>query len=112
MLYISFWDGALALYNMLLCAVRLYLLLRAPDGRRPTDMDTERRQHRITGGFLIALDAVQGVIAVQIVQHGHTYHYPGTLIYVVALHAFYSLTLAITNTVKYRKYCLLRKWSI
>ena len=53
---------------------------------------------------MIALDAALGVIAVEIVQHGHSYHYPGTLIYVVALHAFYSLTLAVTNTVKYRKF--------
>ena len=53
---------------------------------------------------MIALDAALGVIAVEIVQHGHSYHYPGTLIYVVALHAFYSLTLAVTNAVKYRKF--------
>ena len=103
-LYVSFWDGALAIYNILLCAVRFYLLRRVPTGAQVQDRNRELRQYRITGGFLIALDAALGVIAVQIVQHGHSYHYPGTLIYVAALHAFYSLTLAVTNAVKYRKF--------
>ena len=103
-LYVSFWDGALAVYNILLCAVRFYLLRRFPAGAQAQDRNRELRQYRITGGFLIVLDAALGVIAVQIVQHGHSYHYPGTLIYVVALHAFYSLTLAVTNAVKYRKF--------
>lgn len=103
-LYVSFWDGALAIYNILLCAVRFYLLRRVPTSTQPQDRNRELRQYRITGGFLIALDAALGVIAVQIVQHGHSYHYAGTLIYVVALHAFYSLTLAVTNAVKYRKF--------
>ena len=103
-LYVSFWDGALAIYNILLCAVRFYLLRRVSNGTQAQDRNRELRQYRVTGAFLIALDAALGVIAVQIVQHGHSYHYPGTLIYVVALHAFYSLTLAVTNAVKYRKF--------
>lgn len=103
-LYVSFWAGALAIYNILLCAVRFYLLRRVPSSPQAPDRNRELRQYRITGGFLIALDAALGVIAVEIVQHGHSYHYPGTLIYVVALHAFYSLTLAVTNAVKYRKF--------
>ena len=103
-LYVSFWDGALAIYNILLCAVRFYLLRRVPGGAQAQDRNRELRQYRITGGFLMALDAALGVIAVEIVQHGHSYHYPGTLIYVAALHAFYSLTLAVTNAAKYRKF--------
>lgn len=103
-LYSSFWDGALAIYNILLCAVRFYLLRRVPSGAQAQDRNRELQQYWITGGFLIVLDAALGVIAVEIVQHGHSYHYPGTLIYVVALHAFYSLTLAVTNAVKYRKF--------
>lgn len=103
-LYRSFWDGALAIYNILLCAVRFYLLRRVPAGAQAQDRNRELRQYRITGGFLMALDAALGVIAVEIVQHGHSYHYPGTLIYVAALHAFYSLTLAVANAVKYRKF--------
>ena len=102
--YVSFWDGALAIYNILLCAVRFYLLRRVPTSAKAQDRNRELRQYRITGGFLIALDAALVLIAVQIVQHGHSYHYAGTLIYVAALHAFYSLTLAITNAVKYRKF--------
>lgn len=103
-LYISFWDGALALYNILLCAVRLYLLRRVPTGPNQESRDRELRQYRVTGGFLLTLDAALGIIAVQIVQHGQSYHYPGTLIYVVALYAFYSLSLGIANMIKYRTF--------
>lgn len=102
--YVSFWDGALAVYNVLLCAVRFYLLRRIPAGAGARDRNRELRQYRVTGIFLIALNAALGWIAVQIVQHGHSCHYAGTLIYAAALHAFYSLTLAAANAVKYRKF--------
>lgn len=120
--YVSFWDGALALYNLLLCVVRFYLIRRVPKERSPADpaggcgarrvphehgprdRELEFRHYRATGFFLLALDGALGVIAVEIVQHGHSYSYPGTLIYVAALHAFYSLSLSITNAVKYKRF--------
>lgn len=42
-------------------------------------------------------------IATQIVREGYGGNYPGMLIYAAALHAFYSLTLAVVKTVKYRR---------
>lgn len=102
--YVSFWDGALALYNLLLCAVRLYLIRRVPADPRYKDINKECGYYRSTGLFLLALDAALGVIAVEIVQHGQSYHYSGTLIYVVALHVFYSLGISVSNSIKYRKF--------
>lgn len=67
-------------------------------------MEQELRHYRTTGGFLFALDLALSVIATQIVQDGRSYAYPGTLIYVAALYAFYSLTLATVNIFKYRKF--------
>ena len=43
-LYVSFWDGALAVYNILLCAVRFYLLRRVPGGAQAQDRNRELRQ--------------------------------------------------------------------
>lgn len=103
-LYTSFWDGALAVYNILLCAVRIYLIRRVPTEQQGSDMDRELRYYRTTGFFLIALDIALTGIATQIVRDGQGSDYPGMLIYVAALYAFYSLTLAIVNTVKFRKF--------
>lgn len=102
-LYSSFWDGALAIYNILLCAVRVYLLRSFPMGRNCQKFEAELRRYRLTGVFLFSLDATLAVISSLIVIKGNGYYYPGTLIYAMAFHAFYALALAITNTVRYRK---------
>lgn len=102
--YASFWDGALAAYYILLCAVRLYLIRRVPAGEEGRDMARELRYYRATGGFLLALGLPLSGVATQIVRDGCGSSYPGMLIYVAALHAFYSLALAIVNAVRYRRF--------
>lgn len=101
--YSSFWDGALASYYILLCAVRLYLIRRVPAGAEGQDMARGLRHYRATGVFLLLLDLALSGVATQIVRDGYGSDYPGMLIYVAAMHAFYSLTLAMVNTVKYRR---------
>lgn len=100
--YSSFWDGALALYYILLCAVRVYLLRWVPrDGQ---GLHRELRCYRSTGVFLILLDLTLSGVATQIVRDGYGSDYPGMLIYIIAAYTFYSLTMAIVNTVTYRKF--------
>lgn len=101
--YASFWDGGLALYNILLCGVRAYLIRQVPKGDGERKPRRELHCYRATGFFLVVLDLALSVIATQIVRDGYGYNYPGTLIYVVALHAFYSLILSAVNAVKFRK---------
>ena len=102
--YSSFWDGALALYYILLCMVRFYLLRRVPKDGQEQDLNRELRYYRATGLFLFGLDLALGGIVTQIVRDGYGSNYPGMLIYVAAAHAFYSLTLAIVNAVKFRRF--------
>lgn len=102
--YASFWDGGLAVYNILLCAVRLYLMRSFPRGQNRQKFETELRRYRFTGVSLFFLDAALAAISTLIVLKGNGYYYPGTLVYAMAFHAFYSLTLAIVNTIKYRKF--------
>lgn len=102
--YVSFWEGALAFYYVLLCAVRVYLVRRVPRKEQDWSIAQELRNYRATGIFLFALDLALSVIATQIVRDGRIYAYPGTLIYAAALYAFYSLTLATVNIFKYRKF--------
>lgn len=101
--YASFWDGALASYHILLCTVRLYLIRRVPAGAEGRDMARELRDYRATGVFLVVLDLALSVIATQIVRDGYGSDHPGMLIYAAAMYAFYSLTIAIVNTVRYRR---------
>ena len=102
--YSSFWDGALASYYILLCAVRLYLIRRLPANTKEQNAVLELRSYRVTGLFLFGLDLALSVIATQIVMDGYGSNYPGMLIYVAAFHTFYSLTVAIVNTVRYRRF--------
>lgn len=102
--YASFWDGALGFYYVLLCALRIYLIFRMPDGNSGTPYAAQLRTYRNTGWLLMGLDLALSGIAVQIVQDGQGYHYPGTLIYAAAAYSFYCLTMAIVNAVKYRKF--------
>lgn len=104
MLYHSLWEGGLAVYNLLLCVVRLYLLAGFPKGQKRFDYWQELRRYRMTGWLLFLLDAALALLSTMIVVSGRGYSYPGTLVYAVALHAFYSLTLAIVNAVRYRKF--------
>lgn len=103
-LYASFWDGALGLYYVLLCALRTYLIRCMPDGQGNVPYAAELRTYRNTGWLLMGLDLALAGIAVQIVQDGQGYHYPGTLIYAAAAYSFYCLTLAVVNAVKYRRF--------
>lgn len=103
LLYGSFWDGALAVYHILLCGVRLFLILRVRRDSRTRDPRLELDSYRITGFSLMVLDLALIVIAAQIVMDGYGYNYPGMLIYAIAAYTFYSLTFATVNTIRYRK---------
>ena len=102
--YSSFWEGGLAIYNLLLCVVRLYLLASFPKGQKRFSDREEWRRYRVTGRFLFFLDAALAVISTMIVLRGNGYLYPGTLVYAMACYAFYSLALAIINAIKYRRF--------
>lgn len=103
-MFVSFWDGALAVYNILLCVLRFFLIRRVPAEQKEQDITRELRYYRTTGYFLIMLDLALSGIATQIVRDGQGSSYPGMLIYAAALYAFYNLTISILNTIKFRKF--------
>ena len=103
-LYASVWEFALGLYYILLCALRLFLIPRVPASAEASHYTAELRVYRCAGWFLIGLDLALSGIAVQIVQDGQGYNYPGTMIYAAAAYSFYCLTLAVVNAVRYRKF--------
>lgn len=102
--FISFWEGALAFYYVLLSISRIYLLHKIPETVEQSNYKEELRVYRFTGLFMIALNIALTAIAFQIIQAGYDYEYPGHLIFAAAAVTFYFLVLAIVGTVQFRKY--------
>ena len=66
--YSSFWEGGLAIYHILLCVVRLYLLSSFPKGQKRYGYKDELRRYRMTGRLLFSLDAALAIISTLILK--------------------------------------------
>jgi divalent metal cation (Fe/Co/Zn/Cd) transporter len=99
--YASFWYGADAVYYIVLSVIRFLLLRNVRN--EGCDLEKEFKQYRTCGILLFVLNATLTGVVFQMVNQGMGYQYPGLLIYAVAAYAFFCLTLAIINLVKYRK---------
>lgn len=99
--YRSPWFGALATYYIMLAGARALLLYGAH--RLGGDRAKALRLYRLCGGVLLLLTVALGAICYNAIFLGESSSYPGHLIYGVAAFAFYNITLAIRNVLKYRK---------
>ena len=99
--YRSLWFGAVAVYYLVLLGIKA-LLLRGTY-HKPPDLKREYETVRSCGGLLFLLTLALSFMTVQMVVAGKGYRYPGTLIFVVALYAFYSMTMAVVNLVRFRR---------
>lgn len=102
--YRSYWFGTLAVYYFLLAVMRFLLLRYTNRWGFGTHMAGELRRYRVCGILLLLMTLVLSGEALLVVRKNEGFRYPGYLIYVMALYAFYSITLAITNVVRYRRY--------
>ena len=109
--YHSVWFGAVAVYYLSLSGMR-YLLVKymkkADAVYENSEDDNERylmenRGYRVCGYLMFFLNVAMSGMTVQMVLHDKGYTYPGYIIYVSAMYAFYTLTMSIINMVKYRK---------
>ncbi|MGN1019485.1 MAG: hypothetical protein ACI4O7_03850 [Aristaeellaceae bacterium] len=102
--YRSVWFGTLGVYYALLTALRIMLLghvRRNVPGRAQV---SELKRFRLCGEVLIPMTiALTGVVALAI-ERNEGFRYPGYLIYVAAMYAFYAVISAAVNLVKYRRY--------
>lgn len=103
-LYASVWEAALGGYYVLLCAVRFYLIRRTPKVQGERRYAEELRIYRRTGWLLMAVDLTLTGVTVQIIQDGQGYHYPGTMIYAMAAYVFYTISMAVANIVRFRRF--------
>ena len=101
-LYRSVWFITLAVYYILLAVMRASLLHYVrKDGK---DKISEWRRYRLCGIILLFMNVALTGIVILAVRQNSGFEYPGMLIYVMAMYAFYAAITAIRNVVKFRRY--------
>lgn len=103
--YRSVWFVTLAVYYTLLAIMRASLLhfVRA-HGSAGENRPAELRRYRLCGIILFFMNIALTGIVVLVVYQNSGFEYPGMLIYVMALYAFYATITAVWNVAKFRKY--------
>lgn len=100
--YRSIWFVTLAVYYILLavmCASLLHYVRKGEKGKR-----SEWRRYRLCGIILLFMNVALSGIIVLVISMNSGFVYPGVLIYVMAMYAFYATITAVWNLVKFRKY--------
>lgn len=100
--YHSVWFGAMAGYYLLLSALRFALLhhtRRSPVGRDPL---SEWRRYRLCGVLLLMMNQALLAVVALVVYRNSGAEYPGYLIYIMAMYAFYAVINAVRNVVRFR----------
>lgn len=103
--YRSVWFITLAVYYILLAVMRFSLLHHVRKREKTgNDQAAQWRRYRLCGMILLLMNwALTGIIVLVIYQD-RGFDYPGILIYVMALYAFYAAITAVINVVRFRKY--------
>jgi hypothetical protein len=102
--YRSVWFGTLAVYYLLLALTRFALIHYANRNAFGTNMVSEWKRYRLCGMILLLMNLALTGVVIMVTEDNEGFYYPGYLIYVMAMYAFYSIAAAIVNMVKYRKY--------
>ena len=101
-LYRSVWFITLAVYYILLAAMRASLLHYVrKNGKNKV---SEWRRYRLCGIILLFMNAALAGIVILVVHENSGFEYLGMLIYVMAMYAFYAMVTAVRNVVKFRRY--------
>lgn len=98
--YRSAWFIALAVYYILLAAMRFLLVRRL----NVQDEASELRRYRLCGILLLLMNQALAGIVVFMVHQDRGFAYPGFLIYAMAAYSFYAVTVAVINIVKTRRH--------
>ena len=102
--YKSAWFISLALYYFVLAWMRLSLIRPFSVKEGEIRKKAELKRYRICGASLLVISIALSGIVVLAVKKENGFTYPGYMIYVMAMYAFYSVIMAVINLVKYRKY--------
>lgn len=99
----SFWFYSLATYYILLSIMRLFIL---KDINKEYEFNIKQQwyRYRFCGILLVVINLTFAIITFFVIRHkqGFSYHFIETI--AIALFTFITTTLAIVNSIKYRKF--------
>lgn len=98
--YRSAWLISLAVYYSLLAGMRLSLIRY----RSENDEAAEFRRYRLCGFILLIMNQALTGIVIFMVHQNRGFHYPGVLIYAMALYSFYAVITAVAGIVRTRRH--------
>ena len=100
--YSSGWFGAEAVFYIVFSVVQFILLRNVRKNKG--DLTREYQTHRFCGFLLFIMNATLTGVVYQMIHHGMGTQYPGLFIYAAAIYAFFCLSVAVVQIVKFRKY--------
>lgn len=98
------WFGIFAVYYMIIATMRLILVRSIAKYPIGTNIYKELRTARICSYILLTVNLTLSGTIHMMLLFGMTFQYQGYLIYAIAAYTFYSVTMAVINLIKYRKY--------
>lgn len=99
----SWWFVVLAVYYVIMAVMRCLLVRYVRIQKIGTSMLGEWKRSRACACILLLVNLSLSGAVLMILYQSRGYHYPGILIYVMALYTFYATIHAIVDIVKYRK---------
>lgn len=98
------WYYALAVYYILLSSMRFFLLRHTRKHKAGEDKGNELSLYRFCGIMLLVMNLALAVIITYIVLQGRVFIHHEITTIAMAAYTFTTLTMAIINVVRYRKY--------
>lgn len=103
--YKSVWFITLAVYYILLAVMRFSLLHHVRRREKIGDEPSAQwRRYRLCGMILLFMNWALAGIIILVIHQNSGFVYPGVLIYVMALYAFYATITAVINIIRFRRY--------
>ncbi len=102
--YRSAWFATLGIYYLLSAIMRFSLVHYVGRNEFGANRISEWKRYRLCGAILLIMSLVLTGEVIMIVRDNEGFQYAGYLIYIMAMYAFYSITTAIIDVVKFRKY--------
>ena len=100
----SFWFFSLAGYYLCLAVIRFFLLRHTGKYKPGERIGEELTKYRACGIVLLIMNLALALMIFFMVYWNRTFHHHEITTIALAAYTFTSLTFAIINTVKYRKY--------
>lgn len=99
----SLWSSALAVYYALLAEMRFQILKPNANSENEELFLSELKKYRICGLILLFMTPLFACFLILVVHKDGGAKYPGIMVCVMAVYAFYTMISSIVNLVRYKK---------